>query len=81
MVPCFADPQGTLRVGDILATVYTVNQGEDEWHVLYAWRHGGSLYTVSEHVHPPYTYKQMLEQPAQAHAQPRPRRAGPVGIR
>jgi hypothetical protein len=60
MVPCFADPRGTLRVGDILATAYTVNQGEDEWHVLYAWRHGGSLYTVSEHVHPPYTYKMVL---------------------
>jgi hypothetical protein len=58
--PCFADPGGTLRVGSILATAYTVNQDADQWHVLYAWRHAGSLYTVSEHVIPPYTYKQVL---------------------
>ena len=58
--PCFADPRGTLRVGNILATVYTVNQDADQWHVLYAWRHAGSLYTVSEHVIKPYTYKQIL---------------------
>ena len=57
--PCFADPHGTLRVGSILATVYTVNQGADQWHVLYAWRHAGSLYSVSEHVIPPYTYAQV----------------------
>jgi hypothetical protein len=59
-VACFADPRGTLRVGNILATVYTVNQDADQWHVLYAWRHAGSLYTVSEHVIKPYTYKQVL---------------------
>jgi hypothetical protein len=58
--PCFADPRGTLRVGNILATVYTVNQDADQWHVLYAWHHAGSLYTVSEHVIKPYTYKQIL---------------------
>ena len=57
--PCFADPRGTLRVGSILATVYTVNQDADQWHVLYAWHHAGSLYTVSEHVIPPYTYAQV----------------------
>jgi len=57
---CFADPRGTLRVGNILATAYTVNQDADQWHVLYAWRHAGSLYTVSEHVIPPYTYAQVL---------------------
>ena len=59
--PCFADPHGTLRVGNILATVYTVNQDADQWHVLYAWRHAGSLYTVSEHVILPYTYAQVLQ--------------------
>jgi hypothetical protein len=59
-VACFADPRGTLRVGNILATVYTVNQDADQWHVLYAWRHAGSLYTVSEHVILPYTYAQVL---------------------
>jgi hypothetical protein len=59
--PCFADPHGTLRVGNILATVYTVNQDADQWHVLYAWRHAGSLYTVSQHVIPPYTYAQVLK--------------------
>lgn len=59
--PCFADPHGTLRVGNILATVYTVNQDADQWHVLYAWRHAGSLYTVSEHVILPYTYAQVVK--------------------
>jgi hypothetical protein len=41
-------------------TVYTANQGADLWHVLYAWRRNGSLYTLSEHVAPPYTYAQVI---------------------
>jgi hypothetical protein len=49
-VPCFASAAGTATVGSIRATLYTVNQDEDQWHLLYAWRHGGSLYAVSEHV-------------------------------
>ena len=36
-----------------------MNQDADQWHVLYAWRHDGSLYTVSEHVILPYTYRQV----------------------
>ncbi len=59
-IACFADPNATLRVGSIDATLYTVNQGEDQWHLLYAWRHKGSLYTVSEHVIAPYTGVQVL---------------------
>jgi hypothetical protein len=59
-IPCFADPAGTKRIGPIKATVYTVNQGADTWHVLYAWRAGGSLYAVSEHVIQPYSYQQVL---------------------
>jgi hypothetical protein len=60
-VPCFSDPQPKRRVlGDITATVYTANQGIDEWHVLYAWRRNGSLYTVSQHVTAPYSYKQVI---------------------
>jgi hypothetical protein len=59
-VPCFADAQGTRRVGALNATLYTANQGADEWHVLYAWRRDGSLYTISEHVAPPYTYAQVV---------------------
>lgn len=53
-VPCFGDPSGRRRVGSLAVTVYRVNQGVDQWHVLYAWRRGGSLYTVSEHVAPPF---------------------------
>ena len=34
--------------------------GRGQWHVLYAWRKGGSLYTISEHVAPPYTYEQVI---------------------
>jgi hypothetical protein len=52
--PCFADPAGTRTVNGIHATVYRVNQDADQWHILYAWRHAGSLYTVSEHVITPY---------------------------
>jgi hypothetical protein len=55
-VPCFADPNGHVRVGRIDATLYTVNQGADQWHLLYAWRDAGGLYTVSQHVAAPLTY-------------------------
>lgn len=59
-IPCFDDPRGRKRFGSTKVTVYTANQGADQWHVLYAWRHGGSLYSLSEHIAPPYTYKQVL---------------------
>jgi hypothetical protein len=59
-VACFADPNGTFRTGDIRATLFTVNQDADTWHLLYAWRHGGSLYTISQHVAPPLTYRKVL---------------------
>jgi hypothetical protein len=52
--PCFADASGKVRENGIVATVYTVNQDADQWHILLAWRHKGSLYTVSEHVINPY---------------------------
>ena len=52
--PCFADAAGKVRIGGIVATVYRVNQDADQWHILLAWRHAGSLYTVSEHVINPY---------------------------
>ena len=54
ITPCFSDPTGTVRAPGIVATVYSVNQGADQWHILLAWRHRGSLYTVSEHVINPY---------------------------
>jgi hypothetical protein len=59
-IPCFADARGQRRLGGITATVYTANQGADQWHVLYGWRQAGSLYTVSEHVAPPYSYRQVI---------------------
>ena len=55
-IPCFSDPGGTVRAGGLAATVFNVNQDADQWHVLYAWRYAGSLYTVSEHVAPPFGY-------------------------
>ena len=58
-VPCFSDPGGTFRAGGITATLYTVNRGPDQWHLLYAWKFQGSLYTVSQHVAPPLTYPQV----------------------
>jgi hypothetical protein len=59
-VPCFADRGATKRIGGITATAYTVNQGIDAWHVLYLWRHAGSLYTVSQHVVTPYSYSEVV---------------------
>lgn len=53
-VPCFADPAGHITENGIHATVYQVNQGADQWHILLAWRHAGSLYSVSQHVINPY---------------------------
>jgi hypothetical protein len=60
-IPCFADPHGTKHFGKVAATVYTANQGVDTWHILYAWRHDGSLYTISEHVTNPYTYAEVVK--------------------
>jgi hypothetical protein len=57
---CFADPAGTQTRNGITATVYRVNQDADQWHVLLAWHRQGSLYTVSEHVIKPYTYRQVV---------------------
>jgi hypothetical protein len=59
-VPCFSDPQGTRRVGDKQVTVYTVSRDADQWHVTYLWRRNGTLYTVSEHVAPPLTFRRVL---------------------
>jgi len=55
-LPCFADPKPQRTIAGIRFTPYTVNQGADQWHLLYAWKHAGSLYTVSEHVAPPLTF-------------------------
>ena len=38
-----------------------VNQDADQWHLLYAWRHNGSLYTLSEHIAPPYTLPRIVQ--------------------
>jgi hypothetical protein len=60
-VPCFSDPQGTRQVGDKKVTVYTVSRDADQWHVTYLWRENGTLYTVSEHVAPPLTFRRVLQ--------------------
>ena len=59
-IPCFSDPRGKVRANRIVATMYTVNQDADQWHVLLAWRHAGSLYTLSEHVAPPLSYRKVV---------------------
>jgi hypothetical protein len=58
--PCFADSRGQKRFGSITITLYTANQGSDQWHALYAWRYNHSLYTVSEHVAPPFSYPKVI---------------------
>ena len=50
--PCFSGERGTREVAGRTVDVYTVNQGADTWHVLYAWKDDGSLYSVSQHVVP-----------------------------
>ena len=37
--------------------------GRRPWHVLYAWQRGGSLYTISEHVAPPFTLREGRREP------------------
>jgi hypothetical protein len=60
-VACFSDPHAVRRIGGLAITPYTVNQGVDQWHVLYAWRRRGTLYTISEHVAKPLTYSQVVQ--------------------
>ncbi|HZO61851.1 MAG TPA: hypothetical protein VFB35_02615 [Gaiellaceae bacterium] len=60
-VPCFADARGQRTIGGIRVTVYTVNQDADMWHLLYAWRRQGTLYTLSEHIALPLTYQKVVQ--------------------
>jgi hypothetical protein len=59
-VPCFADARGHVRENGIDATLFTVNQGADQWHVALVWRHVGALYTLSEHLAPPLDYRKLV---------------------
>ena len=40
--------------------MYTANHGADSWHVVFTWRHAGSLYTISEHIAPPLTFAKVV---------------------
>lgn len=60
-VPCFSDSKGTRQAGPFKVTLYTVNRDADQWHLLYLWRHAGVLYTLSEHVAPPFGYQRVLK--------------------
>jgi hypothetical protein len=59
-IPCFSDARGTRKIGDKKVTVYTVSRDADQWHVTYLWRRNGTLYTVSEHVAPPLTFRKVV---------------------
>ncbi|HEY3962561.1 MAG TPA: hypothetical protein VGL84_08550 [Gaiellaceae bacterium] len=52
-VKCFANPIGIYEANGIKATIDTVNQDADEWHIAMVWKSNGGLYTISEHVAPP----------------------------
>jgi hypothetical protein len=58
--PCFAESRGHVRANGIDATLFTVNQGADQWHVALVWRHVGSLYSLSEHLAPPLNYRKLV---------------------
>lgn len=60
-VPCFGEPVAHMRSHGIDATVYQVNQGADQWHIALGWHYKGSLYTVSEHVIPPYRFSTQVK--------------------
>jgi hypothetical protein len=60
-VACFSEPVGHLDANGIRATVYQVNQGADQWHILLAWKYNRSLYTVSEHVIAPYRFSTQVK--------------------
>ena len=59
--PCFDGPKGIVNENGIKATLYTVNQGADQWHVALAWHRQGSLYTLSEHLAPPLNYRKLVQ--------------------
>jgi hypothetical protein len=60
-IPCFADARGQKNIAGYTVTTYTVNQDADQWHLLYAWRHKGTLYTLSEHIAPPFTLPRIVQ--------------------
>jgi hypothetical protein len=64
--PCFASPHGQVSENGIRATLYTVNQDADAWHLALLWHHKGGLYTVSEHLAPPLDYRGVLANLKQA---------------
>jgi hypothetical protein len=59
-IACFRDPSPVRRIGRLRITPYTVNEGVDQWHVVYVWRDRGTLYAVSEHVAKPLTYRRVV---------------------
>jgi hypothetical protein len=59
-IPCFSDARPVRRIGRFTVTPYTVNQGVDQWHVLYLWRERGTMYTISEHVAQPLNYRRVV---------------------
>ena len=60
-IPCFSEPVATMRAHGIKATIYQVKQSADQWHILLAWKHNRSLYTVSEHVIAPYRFSTQVK--------------------
>ena len=60
-IPCFSDPAAHMTSNGIRATVYQVNQGADQWHILLAWHYDKSLYSVSEHVIAPYRFSSQVK--------------------
>src|SRR5256714_10377409 len=60
LTPCFAGRRGGYAANGIKATMYTVNQDADQWHVAFVWRHQGSLYTLREHVPAPPPFSKVV---------------------
>jgi hypothetical protein len=60
VVKCFAGRIGSYAANGIHATIDTVNQDADEWHIAMVWQANGGLYTISEHVAPPLTADKVM---------------------
>jgi hypothetical protein len=61
MIPCYSEPAGRVSANGIDATLYTVSRDADQWHLSYLWRYSGATYVVSEHVAPPYSFRQVKQ--------------------
>ena len=60
LMPCLASLHGDCSANGISATMDTVNQDADRWHVALVWLRQGSLSSLSERVAAPLTFSEVI---------------------